>query len=152
MHLYETLFIKDFMIRNMIIYIYLSSFTASSDKPEAFFTNKLTNHSSDKPEAFLTNKLTNQPLGKNIREKDFDAIPIYCAALGAVVVGLLGYVIFKQYSRIRDKKRHKIHDPHEHVEYSRASGINDSGVFVESAVHCKTCKYYIKEGFWISLC
>ena len=102
------------------LYIYLSSFTASSDKPKA----------------------TDQPLGKKIREKDFDAIPVYCAALGAVVVGLLAYVIFKQYSRIRDKKRHKIHDPHEHVEYSRASGINDSGVFVESA----TCKYYIKEG------
>ncbi|XP_022325103.2 tumor necrosis factor receptor superfamily member 16-like [Crassostrea virginica] len=89
----------------------------------------------DKPKA------TDQPLGKKIREKDFDAIPVYCAALGAVVVGLLAYVIFKQYSRIRDKKRHKIHDPHEHVEYSRASGINDSGVFVESATYNELTKY-----------
>lgn len=95
--------------------------------------------SSDKPKAFLTTKQTEQQSGKNIREKDFDAIPIYCAALGAVVLGLLGYVFFKQYSRIKEKKRHKVHDPHDHVEYSRASGT-DSGVCVDITVQCKICK------------
>ncbi|KAJ8320076.1 hypothetical protein KUTeg_001663 [Tegillarca granosa] len=37
----------------------------------------------------------------------FDIIPLYCAILGAVVVGLLGYVLFKNYTRIKAKERHK---------------------------------------------
>lgn len=90
----------------------------------------------DNPKTFLTTKHTEQQSGKNIRERDFDAIPIYCAALGAVVLGLLGYVFFKQYSRIKEKKRHKVHDPHDHVEYSRASGT-DSGVCVDFTAQCK---------------
>lgn len=94
----------------------------------------------EKPAAFLTTKLTEQPSRKATKEDEFDAIPIYCAALGAVVLGLLGYVFFKQYSRLKDKNRHKIHDPHDHVEYSRASGGTDSGVCVDFTVQCKTCK------------
>ncbi|XP_061184607.1 tumor necrosis factor receptor superfamily member 16-like [Saccostrea echinata] len=92
----------------------------------------------DKPTAFLTTKLTQQPPSKTIKEDEFDAIPIYCAALGAVVLGLLGYVFFKQYSRLKDKKRHQIHDPHDHVEYARASGGTDSGVCVDFTMQCKT--------------
>lgn len=73
---------------------------------------------------------TSQPT-KAKENKDFDVIPIYCAILGAVVLGLLGYVIFKQYTRLKNRKIFKGHDLHEDVEYSKASGA-DSGVFVEN--------------------
>ena len=57
---------------------------------------------------------------------------MYCSALGLVVIGLLGYVIFKHWRRLRAKRRHiKVRDPHDDVEYSKASGA-DSGVFVEN--------------------
>ncbi|VDI48839.1 nerve growth factor receptor (TNFR superfamily member 16) [Mytilus galloprovincialis] len=70
-------------------------------------------------------------------KKDFDVIPVYCAVLGAVVLGLLVYVIFKQYTRLKNRKIHKGHEPHEEVEYSKASGC-DSGVYVEN----EFCKQY----------
>lgn len=63
---------------------------------------------------------------------DGNIIPVYCSALGLVVIGLLGYVIFKHWRRLRAKRRHiKVRDPHDDVEYSKASGA-DSGVFVEN--------------------
>lgn len=62
------------------------------------------------------------------REKDIDIIPLYCAILGAVVVGLLGYVILVHYRRMKEKRL--VREPHEDVEYSKASG-GDSGIYVE---------------------
>ncbi|KAL8588543.1 hypothetical protein ACOMHN_058442 [Nucella lapillus] len=63
-----------------------------------------------------------------------DVIPLYCAALGAVVVGLLAYVAFVHYRRMRDKRMSR--EPHEDVEYSKASaGGADSGVFVDPDHH-----------------
>ncbi|KAK3082963.1 hypothetical protein FSP39_010120 [Pinctada imbricata] len=69
-------------------------------------------------------------------DDNFDVIPIYCSVLGAVVAGLLVYVIFKHYTRLKNKKHHKVSDPHADIEYSKASG-GDSGVFVETDVHSK---------------
>lgn len=89
---------------------------------------------SDIPEDY-----TSQPT-KAKENKDFDVIPVYCAILGAVVLGLLGYVIFKQYTRLKNRKIFKGHDPHEDVEYSKASG-GDSGVFVENEFVNKQCKW-----------
>ncbi|ESP03504.1 hypothetical protein LOTGIDRAFT_239725 [Lottia gigantea] len=60
--------------------------------------------------------------------KDIDIIPLYCAILGAVVVGLLGYVIMVHYRRIKEKRL--IREPHDDVEYSKASA-GDSGICVE---------------------
>ncbi|XP_069107978.1 tumor necrosis factor receptor superfamily member 16-like [Argopecten irradians] len=81
-------------------------------------------------------------------EESFDVIPVYCTILASVIVGLLFYVMYKHYSRIRDKKRHKGHDLHDDVEYSKTSGA-DSGVFEDTDHHgyrpCKEighhCKY-----------
>ncbi|KAL3854601.1 hypothetical protein ACJMK2_013865, partial [Sinanodonta woodiana] len=62
--------------------------------------------------------------------------PNHNTYLGAVVVGLLGYVVFKNYRRMKAKARHNGHDPHEDIEYSKASG-GDSGVFVDADVPVK---------------
>lgn len=76
------------------------------------------------------------------KKKEFDVIPVYCAILGAVILGLLGYVIFKQYTRLKNRKIHKGH-PHDDVEYSKASG-GDSGVFVENDFY-KQCEFFLNE-------
>ncbi|XP_050418854.1 tumor necrosis factor receptor superfamily member 16 isoform X1 [Patella vulgata] len=60
--------------------------------------------------------------------KQIDIIPLYCAILGAVVVGLLGYVIMVHYRRMKEKRL--IREPHDDVEYSKASA-GDSGICVE---------------------
>ena len=74
-------------------------------------------------------------------DDDGDIIPVYCAVLGLLVVGLLGYVIFKHWIRIRAKRSHKAPPSHEDVEYSKASGA-DSGVFVDSdSPKSYNCKY-----------
>lgn len=65
-------------------------------------------------------------------EEGIDVIPLYCAALGAVVVGLLAYVAFVHYRRMRDKRMSR--EPHDDVEYSKASGA-DSGVFADPDLH-----------------
>lgn len=64
-------------------------------------------------------------------DDDGDIIPVYCAALGLVVAGLLGYAVFKHRRRMLAKRRHKAPCTHDDVEYSKASG-GDSGVFVEN--------------------
>lgn len=64
-------------------------------------------------------------------DDDGDIIPVYCAALGLVVVGLLGYVALKHRRRMLAKRRHKAPCAHDDIEYSKASG-GDSGVFVEN--------------------
>lgn len=82
---------------------------------------------------------------------DGNIIPVYCSALGLVVIGLLGYVIFKHWRRLRAKRRHiKARDPHDDVEYSKASGA-DSGVFVENeSPKSYTCKFKIAMRYTIS--
>lgn len=68
-------------------------------------------------------------------------IPVYCAVLGLVIIGLVGYVIFTHYRRMRTKRRHKAPCTHEDVEYAKASEV-DSGVFIENdSSQCYTCKY-----------
>lgn len=82
----------------------------------------------------INNADSDQPRGRPAHEDDddIDVIPLYCAALGAVVVGLLAYVGFVHYRRMRDKRLSR--EPHEDVEYSKASGA-DSGVFVDPEHH-----------------
>ncbi|KAH3749790.1 hypothetical protein DPMN_184303, partial [Dreissena polymorpha] len=65
------------------------------------------------------------------KDRDGDIFPLYCSALVLVVVGLVGYVIFKRYQRMRSKRQQKGPCAHEDIEYSRASG-GDSGVYVEN--------------------
>ncbi|XP_025089327.1 tumor necrosis factor receptor superfamily member 16-like [Pomacea canaliculata] len=76
----------------------------------------------------------NQPPAHHDDDDDggIDVIPLYCAALGAVVVGLLAYVALVHYRRMRDKRMAR--EPHEDVEYSKAS-CADSGIYVESDHH-----------------
>lgn len=75
--------------------------------------------------------------GPAVRDEEggIDVIPLYCAALGAVVVGLLAYVFLVHYRRMRDKRLAR--EPHEDVEYSKASGA-DSGVFADPDHHLHT--------------
>jgi len=69
-----------------------------------------------------------------------DIFPVYCSALVLVIVGLVAYVIYKKYQRMRNKRRMKGPCAHEDVEYSKASG-GDSGVFVDGdSPKCYTCK------------
>ena len=72
-----------------------------------------------------------QPAGE---DNDIDIIPLYCAILGAVVIGLLGYVVLVHYRRMKEKRL--VREPHEDVEYSKASG-GDSGIYVEVEHHSK---------------
>ncbi|WAR10890.1 TNR16-like protein, partial [Mya arenaria] len=73
----------------------------------------------------------------NNEDDGSDIFPVYCAALVLVIVGLVGYVIYKKYQRMRSKRRQKAPCSHEDVEYSKASG-GDSGVFVDN----DSPKYY----------
>jgi len=74
-------------------------------------------------------------------DDDGSIIPVYCAVLGLVVIGLLAYVVFKHYTRMRSKRRHKAPYSHEDVEYAKAAG-GDSGVFVENdCPQYYSCKY-----------
>ncbi|XP_052814173.1 tumor necrosis factor receptor superfamily member 16-like [Mya arenaria] len=73
----------------------------------------------------------------NNEDDSSDIFPVYCAALVLVIVGLVGYVIYKKYQRMRSKRRQKAPCSHEDVEYSKASG-GDSGVFVDN----DSPKYY----------
>lgn len=83
----------------------------------------------------------NKPEKTDIPEKrgnsSVDFIPLYCALLGAVVLGLLIYVIYKHYQRLKEKRAGK--EPHEDVEYSKTSG-GDSGVYVENEMMGRSCK------------
>nr|KAG5713346.1 hypothetical protein BaRGS_024894 [Batillaria attramentaria] len=81
----------------------------------------------------------NAPPAHHDDDGDIDVIPLYCAALGAVVVGLLAYVAFVHYRRMRDKRLSR--EPHEDVEYSKASGA-DSGIFLDADHHHHHHKYH----------
>ncbi|KAL5006131.1 hypothetical protein ScPMuIL_017289 [Solemya velum] len=95
----------------------------------------------DIPKNFPSKTMTTEPTaleaGDYEDSDEIDIIPLYCALLGAVVVGLLGYVVFTHYRRMKEKQKHKGHEPHEEVEYSKASG-GDSGVYMESELTLKT--------------
>lgn len=90
----------------------------------------------DREEDFL-----DQNDGRNVSDDnagEIDVIPLYCAALGAVVVGLLAYVGLVHYRRMRDKRLAR--EPHEDVEYSKAS-CADSGIFLDPDLHLHQNRY-----------
>ncbi|XP_076460710.1 tumor necrosis factor receptor superfamily member 16-like [Babylonia areolata] len=92
-------------------------------------------HGHNLHQATLDHHHLNNNNNNNHRRNDdgVDVIPLYCVALGAVVVGLLGYVVSVHYRRMRVKRLAR--EPHyEDVEYSKASGA-DSGIFVDSEHH-----------------